>query len=111
MVAYWAFTQHEGNQPQRLGAVKTISLMFFSLCISLLIPTRSFKFSVMTGILFKCSVDDCPHHSARGSAPVTHPISLRVDDKGLLVDEALNIIGIIDWQMTCVVLEREAFGS
>lgn len=35
-----------------------------------------------------------------------------VDDKGdhLLVDEKLNITGIIDWQMARVVPMREAFG-
>ncbi|TQN70676.1 hypothetical protein CSHISOI_04827 [Colletotrichum shisoi] len=35
-----------------------------------------------------------------------------VDDKGdhLLVDEDLNIVGIIDWQMARIVPRREAFG-
>ncbi|KAF7854712.1 hypothetical protein EAF04_010281 [Stromatinia cepivora] len=35
-----------------------------------------------------------------------------VDDKGdhFLVDEQLNITGVIDWQMACIVPRNEAFG-
>lgn len=61
----------------------------------------------------KAQIQDLAAKPTHNQVDATQQLYLKhVDDKGghLMVDDELNIIGSIDWQMARVVPDREAFG-
>jgi hypothetical protein len=74
----------------------------------------SFPLNAYLVFLFlKSQIQDISPKSNYSSVKKTEQFYIKhVDDKGdhLMVDEELNIIGIIDWQMARVVPADEAFG-